>query len=202
MSNLTDEQRLCKYQEAYSYCSMGDEKLGLYKNSHVTADEYQLSRLRHVGLNKNGFIEKNFHFLFNKDGIPFEIAETTIGRGNAESSSEDEIESNTKILDCFKDIFFFLHITEKFPLNARHTVQRNLVKAKIDECFEHDDFSDILSIEHVYKDLFETLENRYFDEYIRWQACPAFFARDFMTKDEDLLEAEQAKQEEQESINM
>lgn len=165
MVKLTKEQKIHNYAAKLAFCKTGD----LYEfkvENKKEIGKYCVSRLVHHDKVMGGVVEDNYHYFFDKKGIPHSICITYAGSANGnKTTTKQQMIENQAMLQEIKAAMLYINEPRLFKIKA------GKIEKALNECAENENFSQ-LHVESIvgktkYKNLVEQeLENYSYDPFI------------------------------------
>lgn len=180
MGKLTAEQRKKEFDETLKSCEHFQRKF--------TIGNYTVTRLRSLIDEYNHcYVEKNYTYIIDKNGVPYKLCETFAGNANYHSSTKEQIENNEKLLESVKEMLIYIDSSQKLPYSLKHKkLGQNLEKA-LNYCLEENDFSSVPMDELKKQPVVEKMVSKYeskIEDYEWHHYDFAFSPRSYKTPDE------------------
>ena len=158
MEEKTNEQRIKEYNEKLEYCKTGGCLIPSAIEKKIKIGDYELARLRYLDdIYNHAYIEENYNYIINKDGVPFKLCETFAGNANPHSSQSSEINKNDKLLDGLARILVFIDFSKKLPHSLKYGELGKELENSLNDCLSKGDFSKMSLSKDIDKSVFDKM---------------------------------------------
>lgn len=182
---LEKATRIQHYEKVRKICQGGNCLLPDTVEDTFKIGDYKISKLQYLDdIYNNAYVEDNYHFLFDKEGTPYQICKTK--SGNVRNYS-DEIDRNQKLLDNITNALIFIDYSNKFPYALKYGKAGKDLEANIIEGLHTGDLSTINVKKYIDEEKANKMREKYISKLSKNELLsfiPVTSAKMYKTKDE------------------
>ena len=156
--------------------------------------KYIVMRLTHLEDGYNtALIEDNYSFIFDEEGVPYQICETPSGNVREYSQVGEQIKSNEDLLKRLTNALIFIDLSKKLPYVVKYKQDGKNLEEDLKHCFDLGDFSNISVDKYIDDEKMNKMRKKYvanLDKDKKYRFQNAVRARFCITRGESLRQYE------------
>lgn len=178
-------ERVNYYKNMIKECQKGGCLIPSAVEHIFAIGNYKLARLQYLDdIYNNAYVEDNYSFIIDEEGIPYQICKTEAG--NVRNYSED-IKINEKLLDDITNALIFINYSKKLPYSLKYGKEGQELEGYLKNSLETGDFSRISANKYLGTDKIAKLREKFvskLDDRAIWQFNSATTPRSYKTREE------------------